>query len=226
MRVAAGAIARKIIPKVKILGAVVAMGELSTPKRNWKAAAANPLFCPDPAAVEEWGRYLDRIRKSGDSVGAVIEVRAKGVEAGLGEPIYGKLDAELAAAMMSIPAVKGVEIGNGFAAAERLGSQNADEMTTAGGKIGFASNNAGGILGGISNGDEIIVRFAVKPTSSILKPLATVAKSGRALKVSTKGRHDPCVGIRAAPIGEAMLALVLADYHLLRRATAPRSGSR
>ena len=218
MRVAAAAIARKIIPKVKLFGAVVAIGEKSTTRRNWKAAAANPLFCPDEKLVDEWGGYLERIRKSGDSVGAIVEVRAKGAEAGLGEPIYGKLDAELAAAMMSIPAVKAVEIGGGFAAASRLGSENADEILGGGNRVRFASNNAGGILGGISNGDEIVVRFAVKPTSSILKPLTTISSKGKPRKVSSKGRHDPCVGIRAVPIGEAMLALVLADYHLLKRA--------
>lgn len=222
MRVAAGAIARKIINKVKIYGAVVALGEKSTAKRDWRAAAANPLFCPSADLVDEWGQYLDLVRKDGDSVGAVIEVRAKGVEVGLGEPIYSKLDAELAGAMVSIPAVKAVEIGNGFAAAALSGSQNADEMFSKNGRVGFSTNNAGGILGGISNGDEIIVRFAVKPTSSILKPLKTITKSGKATKISTEGRHDPCVGIRAVPIGEAMLAMVLADYQLIKRAKISR----
>ena len=217
VRVAAAAIARKIIKGVTIKGAVVALGELQTTRRNWKFATTNPLFCPDKTALPGWGEYLDSIRKSGDSVGAVIEVRASGVPIGLGEPVYGKLDAELARAMVSIPAVKAVEIGNGINAARLRGSQNVDEITAKGGKIEFASNNSGGILGGISNGDEIIVRFAVKPTSSILKQVKTVTTKGKPKNLSVKGRHDPCVGIRAVPVGKAMLALVLADYYLISK---------
>jgi chorismate synthase len=164
----------------------------------------------------EWEDYLDGIRKAGSSVGAVVEVHASGIPAGLGEPIYGKLDAELAAAMMSINAVKGVEIGAGFAAARLSGEQNADEMRRdEDGRPRFRSNHAGGILGGISSGQDIVVRFAVKPTSSILNPRETIDRFGSETEIATKGRHDPCVGIRAVPVGEAMMALVLAD-HLLR----------
>lgn len=221
-RVAAGAVARQVLktligPQVQIRGALVQIGEKSIDGAtwNWDSVTQNPFWCPDPKMALEWEDYLDGIRKAGSSVGAVVEVRASGIPAGLGEPIYGKLDADLAAAMMSINAVKGVEIGAGFAAARLSGEANADEMRLKNGEPDFLSNQAGGILGGISTGQEIVVRFAVKPTSSILSPRATVDRFGNETDITTKGRHDPCVGIRAVPVGEAMLALTLAD-HLLR----------
>src|SRR5262249_8437625 len=182
---------------------------------DWAEVERNPFFSPDAAIVERWSSRLDGLRKAGSSAGAIVEIVAKGVPAGLGAPIYGKLDADLASAMMSINAVKGVEIGVGFAAAALAGETNGDEMHMKGGKVEFKSNNAGGILGGISTGQDIIVRFAVKPTSSILIPRKTVTSTGDDTEIATKGRHDPCVGIRAVPVGEAMLAVVLAD-HLLR----------
>jgi chorismate synthase len=218
MRVAAGAIARKVLgKKVKIRGALIQMGphKVSRSRRSWSQTEKNPFWCPDARAAKEWEAFLDSVRKQGSSAGAVIEVVASGVMAGLGEPVYDKMDADIAKAMMSIPAVKGVEIGAGFAAATFSGEENADEMRCKGGKTAFLSNNAGGTLGGISSGQDIVVRFAVKPTSSIHIPRQSVSTKGRNVEVSTKGRHDPCVGIRAVPIGEAMLALVLAD-HLLR----------
>ena len=218
MRVAAGAIARKIIPNIKITGGLVQMGELETKKRDWKQVDKNPFFCPDAAMAKECEKYLEKIRKKGSSIGAVIEIVASGVPLGLGEPIYGKLDAELASAMMSINAVKGVEIGAGFGAASLEGKQNADEMRAEKGKVKFLSNNAGGILGGISTGQDIVVRFAVKPTSSILQPVKTIDSNGKNCEIITKGRHDPCVGIRAVPVGEAMMACVLADALLRARA--------
>ena len=220
MRVAAGAIARKIIPQIKIKAAMVQMGDLKTDKRDWKQVDKNPFFCPDAAMASRWATELEKIRKKGSSIGAVIEVVAENVPAGLGDPIYGKLDAELASAMMGINAVKGVEIGAGFGAAALSGEQNADEMRIKKGKTEFLSNNAGGILGGISSGQDIVVRFAVKPTSSILTPVKTIDKKGRETTISTKGRHDPCVGIRAVPIGEAMMACVLADMWLRSKAYA------
>ena len=219
-RVAAGAIARKILPGVAIRGAVVKIGPHSVDRSrwDWDEVGRNPLFCPDPQTVELWSDYLDGIRKDGSSIGAVVEVVAEGVPVGLGAPVYGKLDAELAAALMSINAVKGVEIGDGFASAELRGEENADEMRpgNAGAPV-FLSNHAGGILGGISTGQPIVARFAVKPTSSILKPRATINRAGEAADIITKGRHDPCVGIRAVPVGEAMLACVLADHYLRHR---------
>ena len=218
MRVAAGAIARKILGKgITIRGALVQVGEhgINRKKWDWKEIDKNPFWCPDKLAAAQWAPYLDGIRKSGSSIGAVIEVVADGVPAGLGEPIYGKLDADLASAMMSINAVKGVEIGDGFAAAALHGETNADEMRMKGKKVEFLSNHAGGILGGISSGQPVVVRFAVKPTSSILNPVKTVDVHGKNTDIITKGRHDPCVGIRAVPVGEAMMAIVLAD-HLLR----------
>ncbi len=218
MRVAAGAIARKIIGKgVKIQGAITQIGTEKINPRNWRWSEVknNPFWCPDAQAAKRWEDYLDDVRKSGSSVGAIIEIRASGVTAGLGAPIYGKLDADLASAMMGINAVKGVEIGSGFSAAEFSGEKNADEMRMRNGKVHFESNSAGGILGGISTGQEIVVRFAVKPTSSILTPRNTVTTKGKDTVIVTKGRHDPCVGIRAVPVGEAMMACVLAD-HLLR----------
>ncbi|MEK9929140.1 MAG: chorismate synthase [Rhodospirillaceae bacterium] len=218
MRVAAGAIARKIIGKgVKIRGAITQIGteKINPRKWRWSEVKNNPFWCPDAQAAKRWEDYLDDVRKSGSSVGAIIEIRASGVAAGLGAPIYGKLDADLASAMMGINAVKGVEIGSGFSAAEFSGEKNADEMGMRNGNVLFESNSAGGILGGISTGQEIVVRFAVKPTSSILTPRNTVTTKGKDTVIVTKGRHDPCVGIRAVPVGEAMMACVLAD-HLLR----------
>ncbi len=218
LRVAAGGIARKILGDgVAIRGALVQMGTRAVNRDNWDWAEvdANPFFSPDAEAAAAFEAYLDEVRKRGSSVGAVVEVHASGVPAGLGAPVYGKLDADLAAAMMSINAVKGVEIGAGMAAAALTGEENADEMRSADGGATFLSNNAGGILGGISSGQDVVCRFAVKPTSSILTPRRTVDAGGNDTDISTKGRHDPCVGIRAVPIGEAMMACVLAD-HLLR----------
>ena len=225
MRVAAGAIARKILGEsVKIRGALVALGSQGIDRARWDWAEIerNPFFCPDPQAAAQWATILDDIRKSGSSLGAVVEVVAEGVPPGLGAPIYGKLDAEIAGALMSINAVKGVEIGDGFAAAALRGEHNADEMRMQGGKITFLSNHAGGILGGIATGQPIIARFAVKPTSSILTPVRSVSAAGEDVEIFTKGRHDPCVGIRAVPVGEAMLACVLADHLLRDRAVITR----
>lgn len=220
-RVAAGAIARKILAGVTIRGALVQMGTLAVDRSrwDWDAVDCNPFFCPDPGSVPEWTDYLDAIRKSGSSIGAIIEVVADGVPAGLGAPLYGKLDQDLASAMMSINAVKGVEIGDGMAAAELTGEVNADEIRIGpDGKPRFLSNHAGGILGGISTGQEVVCRFAVKPTSSILTPRQTIDIHGNETEIVTKGRHDPCVGIRAVPVGEAMMAIVLADHLLRHRA--------
>jgi chorismate synthase len=224
-RVAAGAIARKILgPGVAIRGALIQLGKrgIDRARWDWRQTEQNPFWCPDAAEAAKWESYLDGVRKRGSSVGAVIEVVASGVPAGWGAPIYGKLDSDLAAAMMGINAVKGVEIGAGFGAAELSGEENADEMRmrqTKGKKqVTFLSNNAGGILGGISTGQNIVVRFAVKPTSSILSPRKTVTIDGRNTEIVTKGRHDPCVGIRAVPVGEAMMACVLADHMLRHRA--------
>ena len=218
IRVAAGAIARKILGNsIKIRGAMIQMGteRIDRTKWRWNEIAKNPFWCPDAGAAAHWEAYLDEVRKQGSSVGAIIEITASGAPSGLGAPIYGKLDVDLAGAMMGINAVKGVEIGAGFGAAELSGAENADEMRMRNGAVDFQSNHAGGILGGISTGQDIIVRFAVKPTSSILTPRDTVDKRGRDTTIVTKGRHDPCVGIRAVPVGEAMMACVLAD-HLLR----------
>ena len=225
MRVAAGSIARKIIPNIEIKAGLVQMGELKTTNRDWAVVNENPFFCPDADMAEECEDYLDGIRKSGSSVGAVIEVVAKNVPVGLGEPVYEKLDSDIAAAMMTINAVKGVEIGAGFAAAGLQGEENADEMFISkkspplkgglrGVNVEFSNNNAGGILGGISSGQPIVVRFVVKPTSSILTPRRTIDINGNETEIVTKGRHDPCVGIRAVPVGEAMMACVLADHYL------------
>ncbi len=220
-RVAAGAVARKILgADVTIRGALVQMGTetIDRDRWDWDEVARNPFFSPDAEAAGRWVKYLDGIRKKGSSVGAVIEVVASGVPAGLGDPVYRKLDAELATAMMSINAVKGVEIGAGFAAAALTGEENADEMRAGNDGPGrFLSNNAGGILGGISSGQDLVVRFAVKPTSSILTPRKTIDVEGRETDIVTKGRHDPCVGIRAVPVGEAMMACVLADAMLRQR---------
>jgi chorismate synthase len=219
MRVAAGAIARKIVPGMTVRGALVQMGphKIDREKWNWDEIARNPFFCPDKDKAAFFEGYLDDIRKKGSSIGAVIEVVAEGVPAGLGAPIYAKLDADLAAAMMSINAVKGVEIGAGFGAAELSGEENADEMRMGNQGVSFLSNHAGGILGGISTGQPVVARFAVKPTSSILSPRRTVDRSGADTDIMTKGRHDPCVGIRAVPVGEAMMACVLADHFLRHR---------
>ncbi|MCW5730813.1 MAG: chorismate synthase [Alphaproteobacteria bacterium] len=219
-RVAAGAIARKILGEgVRIRGALVQVGADRIDRQSWDWAEVenNPFWCPDARAAARWEGLLDGIRKAGSSVGAVVEIEASGVPAGLGAPVYGKLDADLAAAMMSINAVKGVEIGAGFGAAALTGEQNADEMR-GGNRPEFLSNNAGGILGGISTGQDVVLRFAVKPTSSILSPRRTVDQAGRETEIATKGRHDPCVGIRAVPVGEAMMACVLADHLLRHRA--------
>jgi chorismate synthase len=220
MRVAAGAIARKIIAPVTVRGALVQVGpkKIDRARWDWAEVAKNPFFCPDAEAAKFFETYLDEVRKAGSSIGAVIEIIAENVPPGWGAPIYGKLDAELAAALMSINAVKGVEIGDGFAAAELTGEANADEMRR--GEDGaplFLSNHAGGILGGISTGQPIVARFAVKPTSSILAPRRTIDRALQETDIVTKGRHDPCVGIRAVPVGEAMVACVLADQFLRHR---------
>jgi chorismate synthase len=225
-RVAAGAIARKILPGVTIRGAVVKIGPhgIDRSRWDWAEVRKNPLFCPDPVAAASWADYLDGIRKSGSSIGAVVEVLAEGVPVGLGAPVYGKLDAELALALMSINAVKGVEIGDGFASAELTGEENADEMRPGNNGPIFLSNHAGGILGGISSGQPVVCRFAVKPTSSILSPRQTVTRTGEAADIVTKGRHDPCVGIRAVPVAEAMVACVLADHYLRHRGQVGGAG--
>jgi chorismate synthase len=221
-RVAAGAVARKVLssasgPGITIRGALVQIGPHAIDRAawDWRAAEDNPFWCPDKAMAARWAEYLDQIRKAGSSVGAVIEIIASGVPAGLGEPVYDKLDGDLARAMMTINAVKAVEIGAGFGAVSLSGEENGDEMRMQDGEVAFLSNNAGGILGGISSGQDIVVRFAVKPTSSILRPMRTVDAEGNEVEIETHGRHDPCVGIRAVPVGEAMMACVLAD-HLLR----------
>ncbi|SFK10889.1 chorismate synthase [Pseudovibrio ascidiaceicola] len=217
-RVAAGGLARKVIPNILIRGALVQMGphKINRDNWDWNEVGNNPFFCPDAEAAKFFEEYLDGIRKDGSSIGAVIEVVAEHVPVGLGAPLYGKLDQDLASAMMSINAVKGVEIGNGFEAACLTGEENADEMRMGeDGKPDFLSNQAGGVLGGISSGAPVVVRFAVKPTSSILTPRKSITRSGEEVDVMTKGRHDPCVGIRAVPVGEAMMACVLAD-HVLR----------
>ena len=223
MRVAAGAIARLVLGPVRIRGALVQLGPHAIDRAtwDWQAVDQNPFFCPDPTAVAGWEAYLDAVRKSGSSCGAVIELVADGVPPGLGAPVYAKLDAELAGALMGINAVKAVEIGDGFAAASLSGEANADEMRMQDGVVAFAANHAGGILGGISTGQPIVARFAVKPTSSILTMRRTVDRHGQEVEIATKGRHDPCVGIRAVPVGEAMLACVLADHLLRHRAQNP-----
>ena len=223
MRVAAGAVARKVLgDAVAIRGALVQIGDdkVDPENWNWDAVEQNPFWCPDPRASMRWEEKLLAIRKAGSSIGAVVEVHATGVPPGLGDPIYDKLDADLAKAMMSINAVKGVEIGAGFESARLSGEENADEMRVRGGQPHFLSNNAGGILGGISTGQDVVLRFAVKPTSSILTPRRSIDRHGNEIDVSTKGRHDPCVGIRAVPVGEAMMAIVLADHWLRQRAIA------
>lgn len=223
-RVAAGGVARAALgmlaPDVEVRGYMVAMGEKSVDRSNfdWDEIDRNPFWMPDAGAVDDWASYLDGLRKSGSSVGAMIEVAIRGCPPGLGAPVYGKLDTDLAAAMMSINAVKGVEIGEGMEAARLTGEANADEITMGPDGPVFSSNHAGGILGGISTGQDVIVRFAVKPTSSILTPRKTITKSGKETEIITKGRHDPCVGIRAVPVAEAMAAAVILDHLLLDRA--------
>ena len=219
-RVAAGAIARKVIPGVSVRGALVQMGphRIDRARWDWAAVDANPFFCPDPVMATFFEIYLDDVRKSGSSCGAVIELVAEGVPPGWGAPVYGKLDSELASALMSVNAVKAVEIGDGFAAAAYSGEDNADEMRMGNdGRPLFLSNHAGGILGGISTGQPVVARFAVKPTSSILTPRRTIGRDGADHDIQTRGRHDPCVGIRAVPVGEAMMACVLADAFLRHR---------
>ena len=224
-RVAAGALARRVVPGLEVRGAMVAIGErtIDRAKWDWDEVRNNAFFCPDADAAKEWDAYLDEIRKNLNSVGGVVEVVATGVPAGLGAPVYGKLDQDIASGLMSINAVKGVEIGNGFEAARITGSQNADEMRMGNdGQIQFLSNNAGGILGGISTGQPVVARFAVKPTSSIMTPVRGVTAKGEEVDVVTRGRHDPCVGIRAVPIGEAMVACAIADHYLLHRGQTGR----
>ena len=221
MRVAGGAIARKILgKKVKIRGALIQIGKkkINKEKWNWEEVEKNNFFCPDKYTVKIWENYLENIRKSGSSIGAVIEIHATGIPVGLGEPIFDKIDALIAHAMMSIPAVKGVEIGKGFESAGLKGEENVDEIYTKNDKVFFKSNNSGGTLGGLSSGQDMVVRFAVKPTSSILKIKKTINKMNENISLKTKGRHDPCVGIRAVPVGEAMLAIVLADCLLQHKA--------
>ena len=229
MRVAAGGIARRVLAGITIRGAMIQLGALAIERSrwDWDEIDRNPLFCPDAGVIGAWEGFLDQTRKAGSSAGAIIEVVAEGVPAGLGAPIYGKLDQDLAAALMSINAVKGVEIGAGFGAALLSGEDNADEIRIGpDGKPVFLSNHAGGILGGISTGQPVVVRFAVKPTSSILTPRRTIDRHGNECEIMTKGRHDPCVGIRAVPVGEAMVALVLADHLLRHRAQCARPGAK
>ena len=227
-RVAAGGVARAALatlaPGLAITGFMVQMGRLTIDRSRFDAAEIdrNPLFCPDPVAAVEWAAELEAVRKAQDSLGAVVELVIRGCPPGLGAPVYGKLDADLAAAMMSINAVKGVEIGEGMAAAGLRGSENADEIRMGPAGPEFLSNHAGGILGGISTGQEIVLRFAVKPTSSILTPRRSITAAGDEIELVTKGRHDPCVGIRAVPIGEAMVACVIADHYLRHRGQTGR----
>ena len=219
-RVAASAVARKVLGnKVKIRGALIQIGNKKINRNNWdwKQIEKNDFFCPDKLTVKKWEKYINSIRKQGSSVGAVIEINVSGIEIGLGEPVFDKVDALLAYGVMSIPAVKGIEIGSGFKSAELRGEENSDQIISKGKKTLFKSNNAGGTLGGITSGQDLIVRFVVKPTSSILIEKNTINILGKNTKIKTKGRHDPCVGIRAVPIGEAMVALVLADLKLIQK---------
>jgi len=224
-RVAAGAVAKVVLNKIigskfKVIGAVTQLGLMSCNINNWKDSEIrkNPFFCPDKKSIKLWEQYLLSVRKAGSSCGATIELRASGIPVGLGAPVYSKLDTDIAAALMSINAVKGVNIGSGMDSAYLSGEENSDEMRMKSGKLKFKSNNAGGILGGISSGQDIIASFSVKPTSSILSTRETIDKSGKNSNISVKGRHDPCVGIRAVPIGEAMLTCVLLDHYLMNRA--------
>ena len=229
-RVAAGAVASAVLadlyPDLSITAGLVAMGphDADPARFDWGTVSDNPFWCPDPVAARAWEGVLDAARKAGDSLGALIEVRASGVPAGLGAPVYAKLDAELAGALMSINAAKGVEIGEGMNAARLTGTQNADEMRRGNGGADYLSNHAGGVAGGISTGQDLVARVAIKPTSSILTPRRTVRADGTETEVSTKGRHDPCVGIRGVPVAEAMMACVLADQALRHRAQTGRTG--
>ena len=219
-RVAASAVARKVLGnKVKIRGALIQIGNKKINRNNWdwKQIEKNDFFCPDKLTVKKWEKYINSIRKQGSSVGAVVEINVSGVDIGLGEPVFDKVDALLAYGIMSIPAVKGIEIGSGFKSAELRGEENSDQIISKGKKTLFKSNNAGGTLGGITSGQDLIIRFVVKPTSSILIEKNTIDILGKNTKIRTKGRHDPCVGIRAVPIGEAMVALVLADLKLIQK---------
>lgn len=225
-RVAAGALARKVIPGLRVRGAMIQMGAsgIDRERWDWDEVDHNPFFCPDAQAAERWAMELEQIRLGKNSVGAIIEVVAEGVPAGLGAPIYAKIDQDIASGLMSINAVKGVEIGSGFASAASTGTENADLMEiNSEGNVEFLSNHAGGILGGISTGQPIVARFAVKPTSSILTPQKSVTAKGEEIELRTKGRHDPCVGIRAVPIGEAMVACAIADHFLLHRGQTGKS---
>jgi len=226
-RVAAGAIARQVLEGITIRASLVQVGphKIDYANFDWEQVGQNPFFCADAQAAALWADYLDTIRKDGNSVGAVIEVVAENVPAGWGAPVYGKLSADLASAMMSINAVKAVEIGAGFEAAALTGTENADQMRAGAEAPYFLSNKSGGILGGISTGDPIVVRFAVKPTSSIITPRLTVTERNEDTEIVTKGRHDPCVGIRAVPVGEAMMACVLADHFLRHRGQTGRDGA-
>ncbi|MBE0692232.1 MAG: chorismate synthase [Aquamicrobium sp.] len=229
-RVAAGALARKVVPGLVVRGVLVAVGEKTIDRANWNwgfvESAENPFFTPDPASVPIFADYLDEVRKAGSSVGALVEIVAEGVPAGLGAPVYAKLDQDIASNLMSINAVKGVEIGDGFETARMRGEDNADEMRIGNdGKPIFLSNHAGGILGGISTGQPVVARFAVKPTSSILTPRRSIDRDGNEVEVRTKGRHDPCVGIRAVPVGEAMVACAIADHYLRHRGQTGRGSS-
>jgi chorismate synthase len=226
MRVAAGAIARKVLgDAVRIRAALVQVGPhpIDRSRWDWDEVERNPFWSPDAQAAETWAAFLDEKRKEGSSAGGIVEVMAAGVPAGLGAPVFDRLDADLAKALMSIPAVKGVEIGAGFAAAAMSGPEHNDGIRMRDGAVMFLSNNAGGILGGISSGQDIVARIAVKPTSSVLVPQQTVTAEGEDAEISTKGRHDPCVAIRGVPVAEAMVALVLADHLLRHRAQCGRS---
>ncbi|MBS91638.1 MAG: chorismate synthase [Rickettsiales bacterium] len=220
MRVAAGAIAQKVLGnKVKIRGALIQIGKkkINHNKWDWNEVKKNDFFSPDKTVLKKWEEYITQIRKDGSSVGAMIEINVTGVPIGLGEPVFNKIDAMLAQGIMSIPAVKGFEIGSGLKSAELRGEENADEMVSRNNRVSFKSNNAGGTLGGITSGQDLIIRFAVKPTSSILTKRSTISVDGKNTTIITKGRHDPCVGIRAVPIGEAMVAIVLADLLLIQK---------
>lgn len=231
-RVAAGGVARAVLaalaPAIRVRGALVQIGDRPIDRAawDWDEVPRNPFWCPDPAAAADWAGYLDGLRKSGNSVGAIVELVAEGVPPGLGAPIYAKLDSDIAMALMTINAVKGVEIGAGMAAAALTGTENADEIFIGNEGLRFSSNHAGGILGGISSGQDVVARFAVKPTSSILTPRRTVTVAGEETEIVTKGRHDPCVGIRAVPVGEAMLVCVLLDHFLLHRGQVGDAGGR
>lgn len=217
IRVAAGAVARKIVPMIQIRGCLVQVGEHKVRNCDWNEVTQNPFRCPDKRMVEVWSKYIDEVKEEGSSIGAIIEIHVDGVPIALGEPIYGKLDAAIAGAIMGINAVKGVEFGAGFKSVSMSGGDYVDEMLCENNEVKFLSNNNSGILGGISTGQSIVVRFVVKPTSSVKQKMQTVDINNNNVTISTEGRHDPCVGIRAVPIGEAMVACVLADYYLVNK---------